>query len=279
MGKKPDSRPYKKTGQENSNAQKPDTKTKNRPARPMARAGRQAKSATDHYIYGMHAVRAALKNPRRRKSALFATSNAIERLGMTSPGAGPDVPVNILQPRELDQMIGTKAVHQGVMLRVMPLPRLELKDLEDFRLLVILDQISDPHNVGAILRTACAFGASAVITTTRHAPQETGVMAKAASGALDMMPMVEVGNLGEAIKTLKKQAVWCMGLDSDADTPLNKADKQHNMALVLGAEGKGLRQKTRQLCDQVCRLDMPGQIKSLNVSNAAAIAMFALSMP
>ena len=141
--------------------------------------------------------------------------------------------------------------------------------------MVVLDQLTDPHNVGAILRTACAFGADAVITTARHSPQETGVMAKAASGALDLVPMIEVTNLASALETLKERGLVVLGFDSDAPAPLRPRTDDRPLAVVLGAEGKGLRQRTRELCDEMVRLDMPGPIKSLNVSNAAAIAMFA----
>ncbi len=230
-----------------------------------------------HVLYGLHTVRAALLNPERTKHLLQATPNALARLKQDNDSLLGQTRVELLTPRESDKVAGPEAVHQGVALKVSPLPKKDLASLSDYRLILILDQITDPHNVGAILRTACAFGASAVITTNRHAPQETGVLAKSASGALDFLPMIEVGNLGEAIKTLKKQAVWCVGLDSEADMALGQTQSDQNIALVLGAEGKGLRHKTRQLCDQMLRLDMPGPIKSLNVSNAAAVAMFALS--
>jgi 23S rRNA (guanosine2251-2'-O)-methyltransferase len=140
---------------------------------------------------------------------------------------------------------------------------------------VVLDQITDPHNVGAILRTACAFGADAVITTQRYAPRETGVMAKAASGALDLVPLIEVRNLGDTLELLKTRGIRVLGFDSEAPSPLLPRTDRTPLAIVLGAEGKGLRQRTRELCDEMVRLDMPGPIKSLNVSNAAAIALFA----
>ena len=241
--------------------------------------GRRDKSSApvQHFLYGLHSVRAALKNPQRTKHILFTTPNALTRLKEDDTELPGQVSVEILSPRELDKKAGPGAVHQGVVLKVSPLPRLDMAALDAFKLIIVLDQITDPHNVGAILRTACAFGANAVLTTARHAPQETGVMAKSASGALDLIPIIEVNNLGEALKSLKKQAVWCIGLDSEADISLNQMNIDQNIALILGAEGKGLRHKTRQLCDQMVRLDMPGAIKSLNVSNAAAVAMYALS--
>jgi len=242
-----------------------------------AKPGTTAPNAPDDqlYLYGRHSVAAALNNQKRQKSALYATPNALKRL---EENVGKiSVPVEICLPRDLDKITGLGAVHQGLALMARPLPRLSLSDLDRLELLVVLDQITDPHNVGAILRSAAAFGANGVLTTARYAAHETGTLAKSASGALDLIPFVEVNNLGEALIYLKKQAVWCLGLDSAADTTLAQAQIPPNVALVLGAEGKGLRLKTRQLCDQMVRLDMPGAIKSLNVSNAAAISLYALS--
>lgn len=225
------------------------------------------------YLYGMHTVRAALDNPARIKKVLLATPNALNRL--QESGDIGKVPVKETTPKELDRLLGGEAVHQGMALEVDPVGRFGLKDIEKLRLVVVLDQLTDPHNVGAILRTACAFGADAVITTARHSPRETGVMAKSASGALDLVPMIEVRNLGDAIETLKERGLTVLGFDSEAPAPLRPRTEDKPMAVVLGAEGKGLRQRTRDLCDEMVRLDMPGPIKSLNVSNAAAIALFA----
>lgn len=225
------------------------------------------------YLYGLHTVRAALDNPRRLKKELLATPNALNRLKET--GEIGKVSVKETTPKELDRLLGGEAVHQGVALEVDPVSRFGLADIDPLRLVVVLDQLTDPHNVGAILRTACAFGADAVITTARHSPRETGVMAKSASGALDLVPMIEVRNLADALETLKERGLTVLGFDSEAPAPLRARTDDRPMAVVLGAEGKGLRQRTRELCDEMVRLDMPGPIKSLNVSNAAAIALFA----
>ncbi|MFC3706089.1 23S rRNA (guanosine(2251)-2'-O)-methyltransferase RlmB [Devosia honganensis] len=225
------------------------------------------------YLYGLHTVRAALDNPARVKKALLATPNALNRL--RESGEIGAVPLSETTPKELDRLLGSDAVHQGVALEVDPVSRFGLDDIDPLRLVVVLDQITDPHNVGAILRTACAFGADAVITTARHSPRETGVMAKAASGALDMIPMIEVRNLGDTLEILKRRNMLVLGFDSDSEAPLKPRQGDTPLAVVLGAEGKGLRQRTRDLCDEMVRLDMPGPIKSLNVSNAAAIALFA----
>lgn len=227
------------------------------------------------YLYGLHTVRAALDNPRREKRGLLATPNALLRLAET--GGPGKVKVTETTPKELDRLLGAEAVHQGLALEVEPVSRFGLADVDPLQLVVVLDQITDPHNVGAILRTSCAFGADAVLTTARHSPRETGVMAKAASGALDLVPLIEVRNLGDALLTLKDRGVTVVGFDSEAPAPLAVRRDGGALAVVMGAEGKGLRQRTRELCDELVRLDMPGPIKSLNVSNAAAIALFALT--
>jgi 23S rRNA (guanosine2251-2'-O)-methyltransferase len=225
------------------------------------------------YLYGLHTVRAALDNPRRVKRELLATPNALARLG--EGGGTGKLAVKTVTPKELDRLLGNDAVHQGLALEVDPVSRFGLDDLTAPRLVVVLDQVTDPHNVGAILRTACAFGADAVVTTARYAPRETGVLAKSASGALDLVPLVEVRNLATAIETLKQRGLLILGFDSEAPAPLVPRTDDRPVAIVLGSEGKGLREKTRGLCDEMVRLEMPGPIKSLNVSNAAAIALFA----
>jgi 23S rRNA (guanosine2251-2'-O)-methyltransferase len=225
------------------------------------------------YLYGLHTVRAALDNLRRKRRVLLATPNGLNRLRESGPL--PDIKIEERTPRDLDKLLGADAVHQGVALEVDAVSRFGLNDVPTLDLVVVLDQVTDPHNVGAILRTACAFGADAVITTARYAPRETGVLAKSASGALDMIPLIEVRNLGDALEELKSRGLLCLGFDSEAPGLLKPRPAGQKLAVVLGAEGKGLRQKTRSLCDEMVRLDMPGPIKSLNVSNAAAIALFA----
>lgn len=225
------------------------------------------------YLYGLHTVRAALDNPRRSKRQLLATPNGLMRL--KESGEIGKVSVKETTPKELDRLLGGEAVHQGVALEVDPVNRFGLDDIDPLTLVVVLDQVTDPHNVGAILRTACAFGADAVISTARYAPRETGVMAKSASGALDLVPLIEVRNLGDALEKLKQRGLLVLGFDSEAEAPLKPRTDNRPMAIVVGSEGKGLREKTRGLCDEMVRLEMPGPIKSLNVSNATAIALFA----
>jgi len=224
-------------------------------------------------LYGLHTVEAALANPARRLHGLFVTRNALSRLPLDE--ANPPCPLRVVEPRFLDGELGSDAVHQGVMLEADPLATRRLSDLADSRLLLVLDQVTDPHNVGAILRSAVAFGAGGVVTTARHSPQESGVLAKSASGALELVPYVQVGNLAEALGDISDRGYTTIGLDSDGETDLEGALNGDRIALVLGSEGKGLRQKTRDTVSVVARLEAPGAIRSLNVSNAAAVALYA----
>jgi 23S rRNA (guanosine2251-2'-O)-methyltransferase len=175
----------------------------------------------------------------------------------------------------LDRLVEPDAVHQGAIIEAEPLAPVRLTDLGEASLLLVLDQVTDPHNVGAIMRSAVAFGASAIVTTNRHSPAESGVLAKAASGALELIAHIEVRNLAEALETLRQQGFMTLGLDSEGPDMLENSFEGARIALVLGAEGKGLRQKTRQTVDRLARLDLPGPIRSLNVSNATAVALYA----
>ena len=226
-------------------------------------------------LYGLHTVRAALDNPGRRIRSMLVTRNALERLGIADIAALP-FKAELVEPREIDKVTGSDAVHQGVLIEAEPLKPKRLDALGDTRLVLVLDQVTDPHNVGAILRSAVAFGAGALITTARHSPQESGVLAKSASGALEHIDHIEVKNLADAIGELHAAGLQTIGLDSDGAAELEKTFSGEKIALVLGAEGKGLRQKTRETVTALARLDMPGVIRSLNVSNAAAVALYAV---
>ncbi|MBX3579789.1 MAG: RNA methyltransferase [Rhizobiaceae bacterium] len=225
-------------------------------------------------LYGLHTVRAAIDNPRRRIARMLATRNALERLEIADPAALP-FPVEIIEPKAIDAITGSEAVHQGVLVEARPLVPKRLDALGATPLVVVLDQVTDPHNVGAVLRSAVAFGAGALITTQRHSPAESGVLAKAASGALEHIDLIEVRNLAEALQTLAASGFQTVGLDSDGPAELETTFAGDRIALVFGAEGKGLRQKTRETVSALARLDMPGAIRSLNVSNAAAVALYA----
>jgi 23S rRNA (guanosine2251-2'-O)-methyltransferase len=225
-------------------------------------------------LYGLHTVRAVLDNPARRIRRLLVTRNALSRLDLSEPLDLP-FPAEIVEPREIDKLVGSDAVHQGALVEAMPLKPKRLADLKETRLLLVLDQVTDPHNVGAIMRSAVAFSAGALITTGRHSPQESGVLAKSASGALEHIDHIEVRNLAEALEELADLGFQTVGLDSEGPAVLEKTLSGERVALVLGAEGKGLRQKTRETVTALARLDMPGAIRSLNVSNAAAISLYA----
>ncbi len=217
-------------------------------------------------------MRAALESGKRKLLALYATETALPRIAETARKAG--VEPRLVDARDLARRLGEEAVHQGVLLEARPLPPAELSDIAPGTgVVLVLDQITDPHNVGAILRTACAFGVDALIVTERHSPEFTGVLAKAASGALEYVTIVEVVNLARALDTLRASGYSVVGLDSEGAAPLETLPLATPLALVLGAEGKGLRRLTRERCDFLARLDLPGPIKSLNVSNACAAAL------
>ena len=223
-------------------------------------------------LYGWHTVTMALQNPKRRIRKLFLTENAARRLA--EENIETRVAPEILRPNQIDQRVSPDAVHQGLLAEADPLPSPELETLEQQGMVLVLDQITDPHNVGAILRSAAAFSVKAIVTTARHSPEATGVLAKAASGALELVPLVTVQNLARALTGLNERGFMTVGLDSEGNENLSDLSLQQPLALVLGAEGKGLRQLTRETCTALARLDMPGEIKSLNVSNAAVLALY-----
>ena len=223
-------------------------------------------------LYGWHTVSAALANPARQIRKLFLTENAARRLA--DENIDTRVTPEIVRPSAIDQRLGPDAVHQGLLAETEPLPSPDIDTLAQEGIVLVLDQITDPHNVGAILRSAAAFAVKAIVTTARHSPEATGVLAKSASGALEMVPLVTVQNLARALNELNDRGFLTVGLDSEGSADLAAVELQQPLALVLGAEGKGLRQLTRETCRVVARLDMPGAIKSLNVSNAAALALY-----
>ena len=224
-------------------------------------------------LYGWHTVAAALANPARQIRKITATENAMRRLA--EEGLALPVTPEIVRPEAIAARLSPDAVHQGLLVEADPLPSPDLEDLDAAGTVLVLDQITDPHNVGAILRTAAAFAVTAVVTTARHSPEATGVLAKSASGALDLIPIVAVPNLARALDALKQRGFLTVGLDSEGESDLSQSALREPLALVLGAEGKGLRQLTAQTCDIRARLDLPGAVKSLNVSNAAAVALYA----
>jgi 23S rRNA (guanosine2251-2'-O)-methyltransferase len=224
-------------------------------------------------IYGWHTVTAALRNPARHIRKLLATENAARRLAEEGLTNKPE----IVRPSAIAERLLPDAVHQGLYLETDPLPSPDIETIPAQGTVLVLDQITDPHNVGAIFRSAAAFGATAIVTTQRHSPDATGALAKAASGALELVPLVNVQNLARALEALKANSFLVIGLDSSGDGDLAALPLRTPLALVLGAEGKGLRQLTKATCDHVARIDLPGAIKSLNVSNATALGLYVVS--
>ena len=234
--------------------------------------GREGATEDTIILYGWHTVTAALANPERRIRKLLLTENAARRLAEEK--IDTRVPPEIVRPSLIDQRLGPDAVHQGLLAEADPLASPDIDTLSQEGIVLVLDQITDPHNVGAIMRSAAAFAVKAIVTTARHSPEATGVLAKSASGALELVPLVTVQNLARALNEMNERGFMTVGLDSQGQENLSAVALRQPLALVLGAEGKGLRQLTRETCSRVARLDMPGEIKSLNVSNAAVLALY-----
>jgi 23S rRNA (guanosine2251-2'-O)-methyltransferase len=245
------------------------------------RAKRAAASETV-WLFGLHAVRDALLNPARQKLRLVLTKNAFDKLEDAVSQAG--IEPEIVDPRKFSVPIDEGSVHQGAALEVKPLNWGKLADVAisgaGAPLVVLLDRVTDPHNVGAVLRSAEVFGARAVIAPRHHSAPETGALAKTASGALERQPYLRVTNLAEAMDELREMGFVLLGLDGEAEVTLAEAVAEAGtrpIGLVMGAEGPGLREKTRETCDRLVRIPYPGGFGSLNVSNAAAVALYAVS--
>lgn len=238
-------------------------------------------------LHGRHAVEAALNNPERQCIRLLASADMTDQArtmarAMTKSAADrSDLTVQTVDALVLSEFAGQGTPHQGLVLEVLPLPGQHLDEAAAIRegernLVLVLDQVTDPQNVGAVMRSGAAFGARALITQDRHAPPETGALAKAASGALDVLPWVRVTNLARALDELAEMGYWRLGLDGEAEASLADIDLGANIAVVLGAEGKGMRHGTGEHIDAVARIPISGNIESLNVSNAAAVTLYEL---
>ena len=244
----------------------------------MRRKARQASKPENRpRFWGRHAVAAALANPERGIVRVWATREAAAAFDIAS-----SVPVTFADVADLGRLVPRDAPHQGIVVEVERLPDLLLADLldqaEDGRPLIVLDQVTDPHNLGAILRSAAAFDALGLVTQDRHAPPESGALAKAASGALETVPWVRVVNLARALDEMAEAGFWRVGLAGEAALGLAEALGPPRLALVLGAEGEGMRPNTRTHCDALARLPISERIESLNVSNAAAVALYAATV-
>jgi 23S rRNA (guanosine2251-2'-O)-methyltransferase len=241
---------------------------------------RRAAAAETVWLFGLHAVRDALLNPRRERLRLILTKNAADRLGEEAIAAGGLQP-EIADPRDFPAPLDPGSVHQGAALEVKPLDWGRLEEIAvEGGTLVLLDRVTDPHNVGAVLRSAEVFGARAVVAPARHSAPETGALAKTASGALERQPYLRVKNLADAVELLKGMGYVLLGLDGEGEATLAAALAElpgRPVALVLGAEGPGLRDRTRETCDRLVRIPAAGNFGSLNVSNAAAVALYAVA--
>ena len=228
-------------------------------------------------FWGKHAVAAALDNPNRKVLKAWATREAANFMQFP-----PDLQVLMAEAPDLGRMVPHDAPHQGVVVEVEPLEDIWLADLladaPERAILLVLDQVTDPHNVGAILRSAAAFGVIGIVTQDRHSPPESGALAKAASGALERVPWARVVNLARALEEIAEAGFWRIGLAGEAKTDIKDALGPKRVALVLGAEGPGMRSNTREHCDALARLPITGEVESLNVSNAAAVALYAASV-
>ncbi len=249
------------------------------PPPPRERTREKAREAHGRqWLYGTHAVLAAIANPRRRCHRLLVTAQARHHLEGRPAGATPAA--QECERRDIERVLPAGAVHQGLATLADPLPEVAIEDVLDAvagrpdSVVVILDQATDPQNIGAVLRSAAAFGAEAVVMPTRHAPETTAVLAKAASGALETVPLVRVTNLSRAMAQLKDAGLWCVGFDAGAAATLAEAGLSGRLALVMGAEGTGLRRLTRESCDLLVRVPLTPAVESLNLSVAAAIALY-----
>ena len=251
----------------------------NRPKKKPFRKAHKGSDPHQDWLYGRHAVLAALENPQRHIFVLHGTSNAAK--DFDSPAKARDLTLSPATTSEISALLPDGAVHQGIAAKVRPLAETGLKDLPTDRPVIVLDQVTDPHNVGAILRSAAVFNASALIMTRRNSPPLTGVLAKSACGALEHVHAIYVGNLAQALKDLADHGFWRIGLAGEAEKSLDEAilfkGPNRPVALVLGAEDKGLRRLTKEQCDDICHIPTKGKLTSLNVSNAAAIALHVVS--
>ncbi len=256
---------------------------RDRDGRDNRASGRKTARAGDRrdgtpWLYGTHAVSAALANRARHITRLLATAQAAEHLA--AAGLAQRLPPEIVDRDVIEGMLPPGAVHQGLALLAVPLPDRHVTDLAVHAdamgrtVAVALDQVTDPQNIGAVLRTAAAFGAAGVIVTDRHAPEATGALAKAASGALETVPLIRPTNLVRGLDELKKAGFWTIGLDAEGAEPIDRIDLPERTILVLGAEGAGLRRLTRENCDMIAAIPMSGAMESLNVSASAAVALY-----
>lgn len=280
-----------RTGKPEGRARRPEGREGKFDGRSREKSGSKFSKSSEnkeHWLYGKHAVMAALANPRRHIKRLALSRRASEQYKDELSAIHSNVreiSPEIVDPDFFDRNLQSDSVHQGIALATTPLQNGNLFDIcklpsdqesDEKNLILVLDQVTDPHNVGAIIRSAAAFGAKALITTDRHAPPESGVLAKAASGALEAIPWIRVTNLSRALDELADMGYWRLGLDGYAKQVIHEADFGNNLVLILGAEGKGMRKGTKDHTDGLIKLPIKRTVESLNVSNAAAVALYEL---
>lgn len=257
--------------------------TEARPRRPAPASRKPARAGPGParlFVYGRHAAAAALANPAREVRALYATKNAADWLAGLALPAGRLDRLREARPDDIDRLLPEGAVHQGLALEVADLPRARLKEVcdpADGRPVLVLDQITDPQNIGAIFRSAAAFGAAAIVVQDRRTPPLAGALAKAAAGAVELVPCVRAVNIARALEALKERGYHCAGLAGEAEAPVGAIPRGAPAALVLGAEGAGLRQLVAQTCDRLYRIPIAPAVESLNVSVAAAVSLYELA--
>lgn len=238
-------------------------------------------NAQELFIYGKHPVIAALNNPNRKYKKLYTTQEVWQEL--KSSFSKLEIKVHFMEPYEIDERLPDGVNHQNIVLEVLPLKPLEIEDIienvssKEKSCLVILDQITDPHNIGAIIRSAAAFSADAIIMTEHNSPSENQTIIKSAAGACELIPLVKVTNLANCMKLLQKEGYWIIGLDGHTEIELNNSIFSNKIVLVLGSEGKGMRNLTKKNCDYIAKIKISKSLESLNVSNAAAIALYEFS--
>lgn len=278
-------RPTKSSSSSHVRKAKGDRRKARNTAPPLRAKGQNSPLSTAQngvWLYGRHAVDAALSNPKRSCLKLVATKDSLNLLGAPAHERAQQIESHVVEKSDIDTFLPPDSLHQGLALCALPLPSLHPDDLvrmsvDDKRCtVIILDRVTDPRNIGAVLRSAAAFGVLAVILPDRHAPEETGALAKAASGALEHVPLVRVSNLARAITILQQGGFWIAGMTAHDSVPLHKAGLSGKVGLVLGSEGTGMRSLTEKHCDLLVHLPMENAVESLNISSAAAIGLYEL---
>lgn len=235
---------------------------------------KQNSSNKKQFIYGKHATFAALNNPLRVVLNIFCLKKYYEEVKTSSCKN-----INIVESKYLATLVGSDAIHQGIVVEVLPLKTKSFKDItQNGKVILILDQVTDPHNVGAIVRSAAAFDVGAVIVSKDNSADESAIMAKSACGALEIIPIIKEVNISRVIDNLKSEGYWCVGLDGASKQPFHKLNNFDKTAIILGSEGAGIRNLVKKKCDVLARLPISSKIESLNVSNAATIALYELSL-